>query len=1848
MRAFPNEKWKIGEVKLNPFFFLLTILMLPVISSLIAHGSDNQSAEHQGSSTAEIGEDTGTCPYYDFSSNCDNMFDSPYSVHIGEHDMDGNDDPFAIFDIPLGGTVEQCVGEMEVKMRYQVNDIYHGSGGDHDIFVHLKDHSSGGWDLLDSTVDESTSNPVGDYTFGGTLDYGGSGNGNHGHGSNLVEDETRPFNRTHIVDADGTTMNTGDYLDAGASSLNSELKLKISSNPDSNHETRVEIDWIRIYYDYETQPPSSPENPSFTWRDANGGQIGEFPLQNGGVVWNNFANASMLQIDFEQGGFDECGFSGIQYGWRESYLENPPTGTSMNPLPFIIASDSGNSIFSSVQAPPSGEWKFWWRGVDENTNFGDWEFERVNFDFENPSQPSITVPSQNNWFGPQDAPINLVWLASTDSHSGVEKYWVNSSGNALYSEEVSAYSMTSQYVAIQGDSLLSGENQFTVTALDGGFPIRNSQSSSIHSILYDDMAPSAFAPFPNGTLFINQEPVYDSGPLGLEPLWESGISQCEALIDGSQSIVINQSLCENGGDLAFPQLDDGWHSILIEACDEVENCNYSETRSFVVDSEAPSLVLSQIQPSTGGWSNGSLISVNASFSDWDGVWNGTGVDRIWSVFLEEGVAANTTLIKSIGEFDECVGECTNLSIHHSRNVSSGIWKWWFVTKDTSGNERIGNVSEVAMIDNSRPRFDSQATHTFDSNGTLNGTWATSDDHSGISHHIVVIDSCDFSNGTTVLGESITVNNLDDGSHFICVKAIDFVGNSRVSISGASTLDTTIPNLTITSNVPTSWVNGQQLTISWSADDENGIQDVSITSDLGFSVSGLPASGSQVMSSLISGSHNISIIAIDSYGNQNLTGFTLQIDNRPPSITHISIENGSWWQTSPHISLSWSFIEQHSGIEGVEILLEGLSFVDIEAYATSTVLTLPDGEHNITLRVVDVAGNSASLTARARIDTSIPNCHLGIGSGNWVSSIPEFEAWVTSNGGSSPISWNLTIGDSILVEPDLQDIDIRFLGDGVTQFKLEVWNAAATGSICEGVMRIDREAPTFIELDSLVLTKDTSISMSFRAIDHYSGFGAVTVSIENMEMWNMTSQNGSQTVFGDVSVELPPYDGIYRADWLLTDLAGNSRSVESEIILDSEGPKINHLYAESPVSAYWLPTESPKLFWNIWDEIDDGPIVEVWLDGISIGTGFEGNRYGRSLNESFGNGHHSIRIRATDHLGNYAEESIFFGIDSAQPTCLVSSLHKDKWTSVIRHHLEVHYTTGPSGGEISIPHSNAGTWQVSGMGMVSTSIDLLEGEQTVEVWLTSGSGRVTNCHAALKVDTIRPSISVLEISSTNGGDTFGDGNVEIDWFIGPENDTSSPREMAILFNGVQIFPPDGVKEYESDNGSKETKTVYHRLSREGGNGSITHKAPRDGQYTIVAVIRDEAGNYWESSPEEISVQLDEFHPTIECLVIGSPSPGGQADLTMAEDAEFSEIQKLVCEVGDDSPIDPFESIVRITLDGNDIKEHVQRVIDPPGFSVAAFGSLVQEIGEHQFSVLVEDEWGRLAEIDVSWRLRGKGVTIDGDDSPLEISRARVEELLSGYHIILEGVDSDSTRILPPNEELFHFDVTDSDRRQNRVRLNIGSELREMLKTGDEIKIEFRIEDGSRVSTIEILFEAEENPGIGKIASDALTNPIISGASIVAIIALVIKLRKRNEFGWLDRRSAHYSDQKMIVTELSSEFDELIESNMEDIGALKEKMWPSLRHLFESEFSDRRSLTKSDVRKMRRIMKIQVAREWETIAGVLDSSDDGIYNDSIGYEVLSLSAKQSIVEGRSLDEILEDYLDDNELNYSNEEE
>jgi len=213
---------------------------------------------------------------------------------------------------------------------------------------------------------------------------------------------------------------------------------------------------------------------------------------------------------------------------------------------------------------------------------------------------------------------------------------------------------------------------------------------------------------------------------------------------------------------------------------------------------------------------------------------------------------------------------------------------------------------------------------------------------------------------TVMPNGSVISALSEGIHNITIKSIDFMGNVGV-FTQIFTVDTLAPIITITSPDSTAYTQ-DSLAVTYTVS-ESGF--VTVYVDNIANITNFP-SGS-VLSSLLEGNHNLTIVASDLFGNNRKESVLFTVDTIVPFVTITSPANLTY--TQDYVTLTYS-------------VSEGTVTIYINEIANTTILSsettlsfFSNGIINLTIVAVDSAGNyghsTVIFTINVQTTTTLP-------------------------------------------------------------------------------------------------------------------------------------------------------------------------------------------------------------------------------------------------------------------------------------------------------------------------------------------------------------------------------------------------------------------------------------------------------------------------------------------------------------------------------------------------------------------------------------------------------------------------------------------------------------------------------------------------------------------------------------------------------------------------------------------------------------------------------------------------------------------------------------------------------------
>ncbi len=218
-------------------------------------------------------------------------------------------------------------------------------------------------------------------------------------------------------------------------------------------------------------------------------------------------------------------------------------------------------------------------------------------------------------------------------------------------------------------------------------------------------------------------------------------------------------------------------------------------------------------------------------------------------------------------------------------------------------------------------------------------------------------------------DTLNIENLTSGEHRIFIEAFDNVGN-LFSVSRSFIVDLDDPFVSIEAPLNGSLLNTESLMIEWNGSDKtSGIRNYTIKTDNGPWVD-VGTNKSMYLSNLTEGKHSIHLRVVDLGGNTNMTSVSFRIDHTPPVLTLLSPSNGSYHKLN-RVLVNWSASDGLSGLDRVRLLVDGNPDTENLVIEEFYIEDLDEGDHNITVEAIDMAGNVNRITVIIHIDTIPP-------------------------------------------------------------------------------------------------------------------------------------------------------------------------------------------------------------------------------------------------------------------------------------------------------------------------------------------------------------------------------------------------------------------------------------------------------------------------------------------------------------------------------------------------------------------------------------------------------------------------------------------------------------------------------------------------------------------------------------------------------------------------------------------------------------------------------------------------------------------------------------------------------------
>ncbi len=322
-------------------------------------------------------------------------------------------------------------------------------------------------------------------------------------------------------------------------------------------------------------------------------------------------------------------------------------------------------------------------------------------------------------------------------------------------------------------------------------------------------------------------------------------------------------------------------------------------------------------------------------------------------------------------------------------VDDGVWTIAITARTPTSNLR-GNCTFLLVVDTVSPSiwFESSPDKYSNEREPL-FVWNASDDLSGIDHYVFLVNGSLLNKTLPAKNNSLSFRVNTTALYNITIWAYDRAGNNA-SISKKIYFDYVSPDIFIEEPHRDSncrhYINedGVLVEVSWNCSDNLNISTILVIIDKNGEISVVPLSPYEreyYVSISGEGAYNVTIMAIDIAGNSNSDYVLIIADFTPPIIQDVSPTNLSAINR-PTFEVTFVAVDMLSGINHTSVYVDNIfvgriynrSFggipVDLD-YLNRSI----EGTHNITIQIVDNAGNIASRTIVFIYDTTKPEARI---------------------------------------------------------------------------------------------------------------------------------------------------------------------------------------------------------------------------------------------------------------------------------------------------------------------------------------------------------------------------------------------------------------------------------------------------------------------------------------------------------------------------------------------------------------------------------------------------------------------------------------------------------------------------------------------------------------------------------------------------------------------------------------------------------------------------------------------------------------------------------------------------------
>jgi hypothetical protein len=450
-------------------------------------------------------------------------------------------------------------------------------------------------------------------------------------------------------------------------------------------------------------------------------------------------------------------------------------------------------------------------------------------------------------------------------------------------------------------------------------------------------------------------------------------------------------------------------------------------------------------------------------------------------------------------------------------------------------------------------IDSPSNEAFVPSATVIVRWTAEDKGSGISRFEVSLDNTPFSDNGQ--GTSIELEQLENGEHTIAVKAFDTAENQRTATVNF-TVDTAPPILRMLAPYEDEVLSGQEVTVSWAAEDAHGrIKGFTYRFDSGREIDLGPNVQSKELVAL-DGRHTVDLECKDMAGNSANVTVNFTIDLEYPQLIILAPSDGSYLNTSS-VLCTWYAVDSATNV-ACKARMDWGQPLSVPGGDNITFHDLEEGWHKLDVTAEDGAGRKVEAGSRFMVDTITPTIEVtGPDLERPVATNEPMVTWKVGESGSGTRYCYISVDEGPFRRSERLDSGkVRLLGDGPHNISVMVEDRSGNRGVTDIILVLDTRPPQVISVGPRGEDLDT-LENVWVLFDEEIDPLTIEVSAPGIRGFS-DLVGGNNATF--VVLDRPLFGDEYLVDIRASDLAGNpSGEVSWSFSLTDEGRVIGRVF-----------------------------------------------------------------------------------------------------------------------------------------------------------------------------------------------------------------------------------------------------------------------------------------------------------------------------------------------------------------------------------------------------------------------------------------------------------------------------------------------------------------------------------------------------------------------------------------------------------------------------------------------------------------------------------------------------------------